>query len=268
MQLSQSQIDFFETFGFLKFPQLMADRLDWIVDEFTKTFPEENKHDGSKRTCIVPFIDQRMSVLLDDPRILAIGRTLLGEDFNYMGSDGNYYTGDTGWHRDGYHEKYRHIKIAFYLDELDGNSGALRVIPGSHRLHDKYGDDLTFRMRDPLQTWNVAGADVPAQVLDVTPGDILVFDHNTFHSSWNGNTSRRMFTINMCQRYAQEDIQELRDYIAGAARFWIDRAFSETMMNTASPERLVHLEQVMANDDHLAALSAKARQEMAEPSRG
>ena len=32
--------------------------------------------------------------------------------------------------------------------------------------------------------------------------------------------------------------------------------------------RMVHLEQVMANDDHLAALSAKARAEMPEPSRG
>ncbi|QHW33717.1 hypothetical protein GZH47_24915 [Paenibacillus rhizovicinus] len=268
MQLSQAQIDFFETFGFLKFPQLMADRLDWIIEEFTRTFPEQNRHDGTKRTCVVPFIDQRMSVLIDDPRMLAIGKSLLGEDFNYMGSDGNYYTGNTGWHRDGYHEKYKHLKIAFYLDPLDADTGALRVIPGSHRLRDKYGDDLTLQMQDTNKTWDVAGADVPAYVLDVTPGDILVFNHNLFHSAWNGSTNRRMFTINMCQRYAEADIQELRDYIGTAARFWIDRAFSDTMMNEASPERMVHLEQVMANDGHLAALSAKARLEMAEPSRG
>ncbi|MBO7745321.1 phytanoyl-CoA dioxygenase family protein [Paenibacillus sp. MWE-103] len=268
MRLTQAQIDYFETFGLLKFPQLMVDRLDWIVGEFAKTFPGTNKHDGTKRTCVVPFIDQRMSVLLDDPRILAIGRSLLGDDFNYMGSDGNYYTGDTGWHRDGYHEKYRHLKIAFYLDRLDGGSGALRVIPGSHRLRDNYAGDLTARMRNPRASWEIEGADVPAVVLDVVPGDLLVFDHNTFHSSWNGSANRRMFTINLCQRYAEEDLQELRDYIGTAARFWIDRAYSETMMRTATPERLVHLEQVMANDGHLAALSAKARLEMAEPARG
>ena len=29
--------------------------------------------------------------LLDDPRILGIATTLLGDDFNYTGSDGNYY---------------------------------------------------------------------------------------------------------------------------------------------------------------------------------
>ncbi|WP_135549639.1 phytanoyl-CoA dioxygenase family protein [Paenibacillus cymbidii] len=268
MKLSKEQIDFFETFGFLKLPQLMADRLDWIIDEFTKTFPDDNKHDGTKRTCIVPFIDQRMSQLLDDPRIEAIGAALLGEDFNYMGSDGNYYSGDTSWHRDGYHKKYKHLKIAFYLDELDGNSGALRVIPGSHRLHDQFGEQLSIKMRDPKASWNIAGNAVPAYVLDVTPGDVLVFNHNTFHSSWNGSTSRRMFTINMCQRYEEADLQELRDYIAGAARFWIDRNYSETMMNTASPQRMIHLEQVMANDGHLAALSAQKRLEMTEPARG
>lgn len=36
-------------------------------------------------------------------RINAIATQLLGEDFNYMGSDGNYYVGDTGWHSDGWH---------------------------------------------------------------------------------------------------------------------------------------------------------------------
>ena len=39
--------------------------------------------------------------LIDDPRIHALATTLLGDDFNYMGSDGNYYVGDTGWHSDG-----------------------------------------------------------------------------------------------------------------------------------------------------------------------
>ena len=40
------------------------------------------------------------------------------------------------------------------------------------------------------------------------------------------------------------------------------------MVGTAGPERLVHLEQVMANDGHLAELSRKAREAMSEPSRG
>ena len=43
---------------------------------------------------------------------------------------------------------------------------------------------------------------------------------------------------------------------------------SEIMRSTASPSRMRHLEQVMAHEGHLPALSAKARQEMAEPARG
>ena len=79
--------------------------------------------------------------LLDDPRILAIAKTLLGDDFNYMGSDGNFYVGDTRWHSDGGHklEDPMHIKIAFYLDPLTRDTGALRVIPGSHLFGDNYG---------------------------------------------------------------------------------------------------------------------------------
>ena len=53
-----------------------------------------------------------------------------------------------------------------------------------------------------------------------------------------------------------------------AARFWVDRAYGEAMINTASPQRMVHLEQNLANDSHLKALADKARAEMLEPSRG
>ena len=62
-----------------------------------------------------------LSSLLEDPRILGITTTLLGDDFNYMGSDGNYYVGDTRWHSDGGHkpEDPTHIKIAFYLDPIN-----------------------------------------------------------------------------------------------------------------------------------------------------
>lgn len=270
--LSKEQLRFFEVFGYLKFPGVMNDRLEQINEEFKLTFDTNtviSKHDGTKRSCIVPFIDQReyMCSLLDDPRVNEIAVSLLGENFNYMGSDGNYYTGSTAWHRDGRQEKYRHIKIAFYLDKLDGNSGALRVVPGSHRLNDQFAEDLNEIARS-RENWGVGGDEVPAQALDVTPGDLLVFDHNIMHSSWNGNSIRRMFTINLCERYKDEDTQELRDNISGLSRFWVDRVYGDMMINTASPSRLKHLEQVMANDGHLAELSARARLEMPEPSRG
>ena len=63
-------------------------------------------------------------------------------------------------------------------------------------------------------------------------------------------------------------MQDLRDYLSGAARFWVERAYGPQMLATAGPDRMCHLEQVMANDGHLAELSRQAREKMTEPSRG
>lgn len=275
-RLTDTQITFFETFGYLGFPGLMADRIDEITNEFEAVWTDRggghnNKpHDGKARSCIVPFIDQRakLSSLVDDPRILAIANSLLGEDFNYMGSDGNYYVGDTPWHSDGWHPEIRHIKIAFYLDSLTRDSGCLRVIPGSHLIGDQFANRLQAEVRKSESAYATHGRDVPAIALETTPGDILVFNHNTKHAAFGGNAHRRMFTINLCQRYPEDHIDDLRIYISGAARFWIEEAYGPAMLATASPERLRHMQQVMDNDDHLPELSRKARMEMAEPSRG
>ncbi|HQV30173.1 MAG TPA: hypothetical protein PKZ61_18930, partial [Thermoflexales bacterium] len=75
-------------------------------------------------------------------------------------------------------------------------------------------------------------------------------------------------TMNCCQRYPDDKLPALRDYISGGSRFLIERSYDNTIVRTASPERRVHLEQVLANDGHLAELSRKRRLEMAEPARG
>jgi hypothetical protein len=276
--LSEQQIRFFETFGYLGFPGLMADRIDEITEAFEAVWSERGgghngqPHAGEARSCIVPFIDQSaaLSSLIDDPRIRALAATLLGDDFNYMGSDGNYYVGDTGWHSDGWHHKGKpqHLKIAFYLDPLTRDSGALRVIPGSHCDGDGYAASLQEQIRQSPDQWGLEGRDVPAVALETQPGDLVCFNHNTKHAAFGGSTKRRMFTINLCQRYPEESVQDLRDYLSGAARFWVERAYGPQMLATAGPERMRHLEQVMANDGHLAELSRQAREKMTEPSRG
>jgi hypothetical protein len=48
----------------------------------------------------------------------------------------------------------------------------------------------------------------------------------------------------------------------------MDRSYGPAMLRSAGPERMVHLEQMLANDGHLAELSRRKRAEMAEPSRG
>ena len=276
LKLTDQQLSFIDTFGYLYLPGLIADVIEEVTEAFEALWTERGgghhgqAHDGQRRSCIVPFIDQhpRLCALLDDERIHGLLTSLLGDDFTYTGSDGNYYAGDTRWHSDDYRQELRHVKIAFYLDPLTRDTGCLRVIPGSHRLADAYADELESNTRNSETAWGIDGSQVPAQALETQPGDIACFVHNTKHASFGGDARRRMFTINSCQRYPENRIDDLEKNIAAGARFWIDRTYGETMVQTAGAGRMVHLEQGLAHDGHLAELSRRARIEMSEPSRG
>jgi ectoine hydroxylase-related dioxygenase (phytanoyl-CoA dioxygenase family) len=277
-RLTEQQLAHFDTFGFLGFPGLLADRADAILEAFAENWAKHGgghngkPHDGKARSVVVQFLDQSeyLSTLLDDHRVHDIAASILGDDFNYMGSDGNFYVGDTKWHSDGYGGRGgpKHIKIAFYLDPLTRHTGALRVIPGSHRVGEPYADQLERDVKNSESVWNITGDQIPAQALETVAGDVLVFNHDIKHSAWGGSTRRRMFTMNCCERYPEDKLTDLRGYIGHAARFFLERAYDNTIVRTATPERMMHLEQVLANDFDLAEQSRQRRLEMAEPARG
>jgi ectoine hydroxylase-related dioxygenase (phytanoyl-CoA dioxygenase family) len=282
MKLTDRQIAYFRTFGFLAFPGHFADEIGDITDAFESVWANRGgghhgqAHDRKRRSAIVPFIDQHeyLCTLIDDPRIEGVVASLLGDDFNYTGSDGNFYVGDTNWHSDGYTDKkYASLKIAFYLDVVTKDSGCLRVIPGSHHFGDAFANTLHEAAprsadADVEGAWGVTGAQVPAVPLESEPGDMVVFNHAVKHSSFGGGSRRRMFTINMQERHSEENLPALRDEIGNLSRYWSERAYGETIIRTAGPRRMKHLEQRLANDGHLAELTRKAREEMREPSRG
>lgn len=269
--LTSQQVHFFNTFGYLVLPGLLTDSIREITDEFEAVFRDRGiVHDPTKRTVIVPFIDQRerLCALLDDPRIEGAIASLIGDDFNYVGSDGNYYTGDTGWHSDGFHSVGTYLKAALYLDEVGANTGALRVIPGSHQVQLKNNwDGLNASRSETI--WGIPQNEVPAVALTSQPGDVVLFNHNLMHAAFGGGSQRRMFTINCSRRASSsEEIADLESYIASHARFWIDHMHSDKMRETATPGRMRHLEQVIAHEEHLPDLSARARNEMTESARG
>ena len=91
--MTDSEISFFRMFGYLSFPQLMADRITAIQDAFEDVWQERGgghdgkPHEGTARSCIVPFIDQHeeLCTLLDDPRILGIAKTFARRRFQLHG---------------------------------------------------------------------------------------------------------------------------------------------------------------------------------------
>jgi len=151
---------------------------------------------------------------------------------------------------------------------LTRETGALRVIPGSHLIADSYAQKLQEQISDLRGSLDLTGSEVPALALETQPGDVLCFNHNLKHSAWGGNAWRRMFTINASQRWPEAKLDDLRNAIGGAARFWMDQVYGDAMISTAGTERMRHLEQLMNNDGHLAELTRQAKLTMSEPSRG
>ena len=277
LRLTPQQLAFMETFGYLSFPGLLDDCIDEVIEAFEAVWAalgvghDGKQHDGTARSCIVPFIGQSnyLSSLLDDPRVNGIFSGLLGDDFQYLGSDGNYYVGDTGWHSDGgWPRPIIYYKMALYLDPLTRETGALRVIPGSHRYGEGYAEAVQESVRESKVQWGIGGADVPAMALETNPGDVVIFNQGTKHSAWGGGKRRRMFTINCTLRHEVEQLPLMREEVSHFARFQVDSVYGEAMVAGASPARMRHLEQALANQDHLAELAQKEREERGEPSRG
>lgn len=125
--------------------------------------------------------------LLEDARFLSVARQLYGDDVIGVGADANRYTGDTGWHRDTGSVDQFGVKFAFYLQPVGPGSGALRVIPGTHRLPDD--DEFAQGVR------SLEAAEVPHVSLPSKPGDVVAFDLRLWHASQGGSTDRHMCTV-------------------------------------------------------------------------
>ena len=152
-ELTRAQREFFATFGFLHLPGLFAEESTRIEDAFEEVIRSRggDGHDGRKRLSVAPFLNhsEYLCSLLDDERLDAIARAFCGDGYQYWNSDGNYYVGDTPWHSDGtLSNPVGFVKLALYLDPVDAESGALRVILGSHARGEPYcaeGDRRTDR---------------------------------------------------------------------------------------------------------------------------
>jgi len=233
--LSPQQVRFFEAFGFLHLKGLFADDIgdisaafeevfsqrpdesDAVVDleesGFREAFSASDRVDsyhhlnfGGHRAIIPHFIERHptLAALKDDPRISGIVNALMGPNHEDLGTDGNLFDCDTAWHCDVYNSPLEqfHIKLLFYLDPLDGRSGALRVIPGTNHHNDEFARKLRRDLNDWEKTEQRFGVDldgIPAHVVSTVPGDLIVASFRTIHATLHGRARRRLFTLNYRQ---------------------------------------------------------------------
>jgi ectoine hydroxylase-related dioxygenase (phytanoyl-CoA dioxygenase family) len=146
------------------------------------------------------------SSLLEDSRIINTVESLFGSEFYGISCNASSLIGETNWHPDVEREHLHALKMLFYLQPLDGDNGALRVIPGAH-LNPLHDDIKKIEMREPEHdglTYVAAVTDsdsglhvdeVPAAICSVNPGDLVVFDLRLWHASSKGSNDRRMISM-------------------------------------------------------------------------
>lgn len=271
MKLTDQQHNFFNTFGYLSITGMFStDEMTWISDEFEisiQTAGGGHAHNGAKRTMFGGPIEHRPRLcgLLDDSRILGLIGGVLGEDFNYASGDGNYYTGDTGWHPDGNWGQLFACKLAFYLDPLTRETGCLRVIPGSQRP-DHWIRTTKVDPNKSRELFDIEPRDFPGSIaLESNPGDVVIFNHDLYHAAFGGGTRRRMFTMNLTRHCTKaEDLETLHRYLgvhsAGGYNFDTGAGmYFPTMLDTADEERMLHLAQCSEIHDELFPQYARQR---------
>jgi hypothetical protein len=279
MELTDKQVAFFNTFGYLVVRSLLTpsevDRLTQAFEWSIQHWGGGHTHDGSKRTMLAGPIEHApdLCALMDHPGILGLIGGVIGEDFNYCGGDGNYYTGDTRWHPDGSWGQLWSTKTAFYLDEVKRDSGCLRVIPGSQNPN-HFVRQQKVDVSNSQALLGVAPDEFPGSIaLETNPGDVVIFNHDLYHASFGGGSRRRMFTMN-CTRRAKTpaDMAVLHDYLSKhspGARDMDTSAgiFFPTMLDTADAARLAHMQQPAQVHDEMFPHLARSAGER-EPFRG
>ena len=202
MELTADQKQHFDTFGFLILRHLFsAEEIGLIRREGNRILAENRggkPFPGTKRQGMIPFFEKSTDLLpfIYDDRIHAIAEGLLEPGYFLVGTEGNLHVGDTQWHGGG-PEILRQTKIAFYLEPTTAETGALRLMPGSHRGDfSRSLDPLREQMEDPsAKGFGIPGEQLPCVVFASQPGDIAVFTEHTWHAAFGGGPGRSQHAI-------------------------------------------------------------------------
>lgn len=225
----QQHAEFFHTFGALRVPGLFAEEIDLIIEGFEEMFrdfpseavdpkfslhrPISDEHETPRRRITSDFIERtpKLAWLRDDSRITDLAHALLGDGYLYTGSAGNLFSSYIHWHSDYFRStvsSQMHIKLALYLDELDAESGALRVMPGTNHpglfRSALYDEDKAPGFGDLERRFGIVDEELPYWALKVHPGDLVVFDDSILHANYNGGGRRRMFSLQFEQAPSAE----------------------------------------------------------------
>lgn len=239
--LGDAERRLFDTFGFLRVPGLLADVVADLQGDFDHVVRSDavgylacrQFMDGSPNGCgdrarllaAEPLAASRALGWLrtDDVRLDDLATAILGPEAAYQTSMASLFNCNVHWHHDGVLTAGRGCQATamIYLDPLDGPTGALRVIPGSHRPG-PFREALRAELlgaEDPLAVaFGRDAPDLPSVVVATEPGDVVVIDSEVFHASFGGGVGRRLLSVTYGAGAPPSDPAAVEALLAAAAR--------------------------------------------------
>ena len=271
--ITPQQKAFFDTFGFIRLrQQFSAEEMEALSREVDKLFEEQRGGGPDQDQGIDDIIEQGevMTRMLVDDRIFGTVEALLGPGFIWNGSEGNLsFTGATGtgehrWHTDRPNEPHATTySFHLYLEQLRADTGALRVIPGSHKptLHDDLLPLNEQTADSSMKVYGLGPMDIPGVVIESDPGDIVFFSQKIYHGVYGMQPGRRYLKLRFAAWPAtDEQIASLMRYGNRGHVFRPDDAFvnSDNPRIKAMVDPLLELAaRTEAEREHFDALGAR-----------
>ena len=193
-----TEIDRFRAFGYLVLPGFLDDdTVDELRTEIDKTMRavHGDRYDdrppmsgmAAHYCCLLGPWAPRTVELVDSRRLVGLAERLVGGPVlpSPCDTQGILYFDHAGWHNDT-GIAVRGVKLVAYLEPLDADTGALRVLPGSHRLPDA--------ALGHLHSPEVDVPDVPGHAIETEPGDVIAFDPFLYHANAGGKDRHQWTT--------------------------------------------------------------------------
>lgn len=117
------------------------------------------------------------------------------------------YRGATPWHADS-DLPLRSVGFLAYLEPTGAESGALRVLPGSH--HPEFRDAIRA-----IGASCLGDPSLPGYVIATEPGDMILLDERVLHASFGGGI-RRQWRVDYLSAPVNTEVETLTKlYFAG-----------------------------------------------------
>ena len=178
----------FRTFGFVVIRQffdarLIAAEIDHVMQHGRKSSLETSPSAQIYFQYVPMMTAETPASLALLDRTETIAATLFDSPVLPTRAKGVRYSGNSSWHTDS-DLPIASLGIVTYFESLREDSGALRVLPGSHRAE----------FANSLRSLGISGKPaetLPSHAILTDPGDIIVFDEHLFHASFGGEIRRQ-----------------------------------------------------------------------------